>query len=464
MPTEKTLSNLTALIMAAGKGTRMKSALPKVLHRIAGEPLVGHVLATLERLEIPRSIVIVGHGAEEVRAMLPEAVQTVEQREQLGTAHAVMQAEEALAGFEGDVLILSGDVPLLSDETIVRLVETHRAAQAALTVLTFAPADPARYGRIVRDAAGGLSHIVEYKDATEAERAINEVNAGVYLGHWPRLSAALKGIGNQNAQGEYYLPDAVTALLAAGHTVSAYQTADAIEVAGVNTRLELVDLAEAYQRRTARRFLEAGVTIESPATTWIGPRVSIQEDTVVESGVSIFGRTRIGALCRIGAHSQLNDMQVGDEVTILQSYLSESTIGARTQVGPFAHLRNGADIGEKCRIGNFVEIKGSVFGEGAKASHLSYIGDAVLGPKVNIGAGTITCNYDGTRKHRTVIGARSFIGSNSTLVAPLSVGSDAFTAAGSTITEDVPDGALALGRARQALKLGWVLQRKGITQ
>ncbi|HEY9857429.1 MAG TPA: bifunctional UDP-N-acetylglucosamine diphosphorylase/glucosamine-1-phosphate N-acetyltransferase GlmU [Stenomitos sp.] len=464
MPTSHELSTLTALVMAAGKGTRMKSALPKVLHRIAGEPLVGHVLATLERLEIPRSIVIVGHGADQVRAFLPESVQTVEQREQLGTAHAIMQAEEALTGFTGDVLILSGDVPLLSDETILRMVATHRDSQAALTVLTFAPADAARYGRIVRDSKGNLARIVEYKDASEAERAIGEVNAGVYLAHWPRLSAALKGIGNDNAQGEYYLPDAVTALLAQGHVVSAYQTSDPIEVAGVNTRLELVDLAEAYQRRTARRFLEAGVTIESPTTTWIGPRVEIGEDTVVETGVQLHGRTRIGAQCRIGAYSQLTDTTVADQAVILQSFLSDSSIGARTQVGPFAHLRNGADIGEKCRIGNFVEVKGSVFGDGAKASHLSYIGDATLGAKVNIGAGTITCNYDGERKHRTVIGARTFIGSNSTLVAPLSVGSDAFTAAGSTITEDVPDGALALGRARQALKLGWVLQRKGIPQ
>jgi len=225
-----------------------------------------------------------------------------------------------------------------------------------------------------------------------------------------------------------------------------------------------VELGEAYQRRTARRWLEAGVTIESPTTTWIGPRVEIGEDTVIETGVQLYGRTRIGSMCRIGAYSQLTDTTVAAEATILQSVLSDTSIGAKTQVGPFAHLRNGADIGEKCRIGNFVEVKGSVFGDGAKASHLSYIGDASLGAKVNIGAGTITCNYDGERKHRTVIGARSFIGSNSTLVAPLSVGSDAFTAAGSTITEDVPDGALALGRARQALKLGWVLQRKGIPQ
>ncbi|MBO9540667.1 bifunctional UDP-N-acetylglucosamine diphosphorylase/glucosamine-1-phosphate N-acetyltransferase GlmU [bacterium] len=458
------VSQLTALILAAGKGTRMKSALPKVLHRIAGEPLIGHVLATVERLGISRTVAIVGHGAEQVRAALSEAVQTVEQREQLGTAHAVLQAESALAGFTGEVVILSGDVPLLSPETLLAMLDTHRKAGAALTALTFKPQDPSRYGRIVRDAAGHLSRIVEYKDATEAEREIGEVNAGVYLADWPQLLAALKGIGNDNAQGEYYLPDAVTALNAKGLVVAAYATDDEIEVAGVNTRLELVALGEAYQERAARQWLEAGVTIESPRTTWIGPRVSLGEDTVVESGVQLYGRTRVGSGCRIGAHSQLIDAVLGDDVTILQSYLSESAVGDGTIVGPFAHLRNGAEIGTNCRIGNFVEVKGSVFGDGAKASHLAYIGDASVGAKANIGAGTITCNYDGERKHRTTIGEGSFVGSNNTLVAPVTIGAGAYTAAGSTITQDVPDGALAFGRARQAVKLGWAMQRKGIKQ
>ncbi|HEY9899585.1 MAG TPA: bifunctional UDP-N-acetylglucosamine diphosphorylase/glucosamine-1-phosphate N-acetyltransferase GlmU [Pantanalinema sp.] len=462
--TSHDVSQLTALILAAGKGTRMKSALPKVLHRIAGEPLIGHVLSTVERLGVARTVVIVGHGADAVRAALPDAVQTAEQREQLGTAHAVLQASPALAGFSGEVVILSGDVPLLSPETLHAMLSTHREAGAALTVLTFRPEDPSRYGRIVRDSEGHLSRIVEYKDATDAERAIGEVNAGVYLASWPQLVSALEGIGNDNAQGEYYLPDAVTALNAKGLVVAAHATDDPIEVAGVNTRLELVALAQAYQERAARYWLEAGVTIESPHTTWIGPRVTLGEDTVVEAGVQLHGRTRVGSGCLVGAHSQLIDAQVGDEVTILQSYLSESMVGDRTIVGPFAHLRNGAEIGSRCRIGNFVEVKGSVFGDGAKASHLSYIGDATVGAKANIGAGTITCNYDGERKHRTEIGSGSFVGSNNTLVAPLKIGADAYTAAGSTITQDVPDGALAFGRARQAVKLGWAMQRKGIKQ
>jgi bifunctional UDP-N-acetylglucosamine pyrophosphorylase/glucosamine-1-phosphate N-acetyltransferase len=454
---------MTALILAAGKGTRMKSALPKVLHRIAGDPLILHVVATVERLGCERAIAIVGHGADEVRAFLPEWVQTAEQREQLGTAHAILQAQDWLKGFEGDVLILSGDVPLLSLETIAAMQGRHRAEGAALTVLTFAPEDPARYGRVVRDASGRIARIVEYKDASETERAIREVNAGVYLANWPLLHQALLGVGNDNAQGEYYLPDAVTALLAAGHPVAAHCTDDATEVAGVNTRLELVSLAALYRERIARRWLEAGATIEDPATTWIGPRVTLDEDTIVEPGCLLYGRTRVGRHSRIGAHSQLIDAEIGSDVTILSSYLSESSVGDGTTVGPFAHLRNGASLAEQVRIGNFVEVKGSSFAKGAKASHLSYVGDATIGAKANIGAGTITCNYDGERKHRTVVGDRTFIGSNNTLVAPVTIGSDAYTAAGSTITDDVPDGALAFGRARQAVKPGWVLARKGIT-
>lgn len=455
-------SEITVVILAAGKGTRMRSQLPKVLHQIAGETLLGHVLATVERMGIPQAIAIVGHGAEQVRASLPDWVATVEQREQLGTGHAVQQVVPSLEGFNGDVLILSGDVPLLSAETLEAMREAHHEAGASLTLLTTELSDPTGYGRIVRED-GQVKGIVEHKDASPELREIREINAGVYLASWPKLRQAIASLSNANAQGEYYLTDAVASLVNQGETVIGYVTPDATEVSGINTRAELVALAAEYQKRSAAAWLASGVTVESPTTTWIGPRVTIGEDTVIEQGVALYGKTKVGSLCRIGAFSRLSDTTLGDRVEIRQSDLEDSAVGDDTTIGPFARLRGGAALGRKVRIGNFVEIKGSRFGDGAKAAHLAYLGDAAIGAKANIGAGTITCNYDGTRKHATTIGAGAFIGSNSTLVAPVSIGDDAYTAAGSTIVSDVPRGALALGRARQVVKEGWVLQRKGIT-
>lgn len=462
--TDPSVSSLAALVLAAGKGTRMKSRLPKVLHRLAGVPLLGHVLSACEALGVSRTLVVVGHGADEVKAFLPADVEAILQAEQRGTAHAVMQAIPALDGFEGDLLILSGDVPLLSAETLQALLSRHRGAGAALSVLGFQPEDPARYGRLVRDQQGRLARIVEYADASEAERAIREVNAGVYVARWSALREALGHLDADNAQGEYYLPDAIAWLVGRGDGVEVVLTLDPIEVAGVNSRVELSELELAYRKRVVRRWLEAGVTFEDPATTVIGPEVEIGPDTVLEMGARLLGRTRIGEGCVVGAHSELVDTVLGDHVTIRQSVLHQVTVEAGTTVGPFAHLRNRAHIGERCRIGNFVEVKGSTFGNGAKASHLSYVGDASVGARANIGAGTITCNYDGVKKHRTTIGEGAFIGSNSTLVAPLEVGAHAYTAAGSTVTEDVPEGALALGRARQVLKPGWASRRKEMSR
>ncbi|MNX19300.1 Bifunctional protein GlmU [compost metagenome] len=455
-------SEVTVVILAAGKGTRMRSQLPKVLHQIAGETLLGHVLATVERLSIPRAIAIVGHGADQVRASLPGWVETVEQREQLGTGHAVQQVVPSLSEFQGDVLILSGDVPLLSAETLSAMRQAHREAGAALTLLTTELANPTGYGRIVRES-GRVKGIVEHKDATPAQREIREINAGVYLADWAKLRDAISTLSNSNAQGEYYLTDAVAKLVDAGEVVIGHVTPDSTEVSGINTRAELVALASEYQQRSATYWLSNGVTIESPATTWIGPRVSIGEDTVIEQGVALYGKTTIGEACRVGAFSRLNHTELGARVEIRQSDLEDSSVGEDTTIGPFARLRGGAALGRKVRIGNFVEVKGSRFGDGAKAAHLAYLGDATIGSKANIGAGTITCNYDGTKKHPTTIGEGAFIGSNSTLVAPLTIGDHGYTAAGSTIVSDVPDGALALGRARQVVKEGWVLQRKGIT-
>ena len=442
----------------------MKSRLPKVLHRLAGVPLLGHVLSSCEALGVERTLVVVGHCADQVEAFLPGGVQAVLQAEQRGTAHAVMQAIPALEGFEGDLVILSGDVPLLSSVTLEALLGRHRESGASLTVLGFQPDDPARYGRLVRDGAGRLSRIVEYADASEAERAIREVNAGVYVARWSALREALGHLNADNAQGEFYLPDAIAWLVNRGDVVEVVVTRDAIEVAGVNSRVELAELEQAYRARVARRWLEAGVTLEDPTSTVIGPGVEIGADTVLEMGVRLLGRTRIGEGCVVGAHSELVDTVLGEGVRIQQSVLHQVTVEAGSTVGPFAHLRNQAHIGERCRIGNFVEVKGSTFGNGAKASHLSYVGDASVGSRANIGAGTITCNYDGVRKHRTTIGEGAFIGSNSTLVAPLEIGAHAYTAAGSTVTDDVPEGALALGRARQVLKAGWASRRKEISR
>ena len=455
---------LVAIVMAAGKGTRMKSDLPKVLHAIAGEPLLGHVLHTLEGLSPEGVYVIVGHGAEQVSAVLPSAATPVLQREQLGTGHAVDQVTPHLNDYEGQVLILSGDVPLLSRETLEGLQAEHQRCGAVLSLLTTELDDPTGYGRVIRDAEGRVTGIVEHKDANESERAIREINLGTYLCSWPHLREALASLTPNNAQGEYYLTDAIAYLVQAGHPVAALVTPDPLEGAGINTRAELARLQGEYNRRTAARWMAEGVTIVSPETTVIGPRVTIGRDTIVEPGAILLGRTTIGERCVIGAYSQLTHMTLGHEVEVLHSYLIDSTVGDGTHVGPYAHLRGHAEVGANCRVGNFVEIKKSTLGDGAKAAHLAYLGDATVGKKVNIGCGVITVNYDGEKKHRTVIGDGAFVGSNSNLIAPVTVGEEGFIAAGSTITEDVPAHALAIGRGRQVVKEDWVTRRKGAKQ
>jgi bifunctional UDP-N-acetylglucosamine pyrophosphorylase/glucosamine-1-phosphate N-acetyltransferase len=452
---------LVAIVMAAGKGTRMKSDLPKVLHEIAGEPLLGHVLLTLEGLA-PRDVyVIVGHGAERVQAMLPEAVTPVLQAEQLGTGHAVDQVTPHLKGFDGTVLILSGDVPLLSRSTLERLLAVHHEQQAVLSFLTTELPDPTGYGRILRDAQGRIQGIVEHKDATEAQRAIREVNLGTYVCSWRQLEAALRTLTPNNAQGEYYLTDAIAHLVGQGLPVSSYVTPDALECAGINTRAELARLQAEYNRRTAARWMVEGVTFLAPETAIVGPRVRLGRDTIVEPGVILLGETVVGEHCLLGAYSQLKDVTLGDRVEVLHSYLVDSEVGDGTHVGPYAHLRGHAKIGKDVRLGNFVEVKNSTLGDGAKAAHLAYLGDAAIGKQVNIGCGVITVNYDGTKKSKTVVGDNAFVGSNANLIAPVTVGPEGFVAAGSTITDDVPAGALALGRARQVNKEGWVARKKG---
>jgi bifunctional UDP-N-acetylglucosamine pyrophosphorylase/glucosamine-1-phosphate N-acetyltransferase len=455
---------LVAIVMAAGKGTRMKSSRPKVLHEIAGVSLLGHVLRGLAALDVADVFVIVGHGADQVRADLPQGVRTVLQREQLGTGHAVGQVIPHLQGFTGQVLILSGDVPLLRPESLKALEDCKRSHGAALSLLTTLLGDPTGYGRVLRDAAGLVAGIVEHKDASEAQRRVQEVNLGTYLCDWPLLQAALEGLKADNAQSEYYLTDAIAALVAAGHGVVAHCLSDATEGMGVNTRVELARLASAYQRRTNEAWMLAGVTIVSPEQCWIGPDVQIGVDTVLEPGTCLSGHTRVGEGCRIGAYSHLHNVVLGRGVTVLQSHLVDAEVGDRTQIGPYAHLRGHARIGADVRLGNFVEVKNSELGQGTKAAHLAYLGDATLGERVNVGCGVITVNYDGERKHRTVIADGAFVGSNSNLVAPLTIGSEAYVAAGSTITEDVPAEALAIGRGRQVNKPAWVSARKLVVQ
>lgn len=451
---------LIAIVMAAGKGTRMKSDLPKVLHEVAGEPLLGHVLLTLKQLSVADTYVIVGHGAEQVQAFLPSDTRVVEQREQLGTGHAVDQVTPHLDGFSGDVLILSGDVPLLTAETLRAMQMAHQGQGAALTLLSAQLPDPTGYGRIVRGEDGRVTGIVEHKDATPAQRAIQEGNLGTYLASWPLLREALATLTPNNAQAEYYLTDAIAHLVQAGHTIACHCTQDPLEGEGVNTRAQLARLQARYQQRIAEFWMAAGVTVITPQTTIIGPRVQIGVDTVLEPGTIILGNTNIGERCTIGAFSQLNDVTCGDDVQILHSYLDSAEVGDATQVGPYAHLRQGAKLGRKVRLGNFVEVKKSHLKDGAKAAHLAYLGDAEVGRNVNIGCGVITVNYDGQKKSPTIIHDNAFVGSNSNLIAPVVIGESGYVAAGSTITHDVPADALAVGRGRQTNKEGWVAKRR----
>ncbi len=463
------MNGLVALVMAAGKGTRMASDRPKVLHEIAGEPMLGFLLAQLAELRdrklVSRTVAIVGHRSEEVRAYLEDAwpwVESADQQPQLGTGHAIMQAAPALTGFEGDVAILNGDVPLFDGAILEAMVVSHRERGACLTFLTCEHPHPDGLGRIVRDPEGRVTGIVEHRDASPEQREIHEINVGVYLAHWPTLWAALQTIGTANDQGEYYLTDAIAKLVAAGRPVATVKTDDHVALGGINTRAELVAAGAEWRRRRGAYFLSRQVTIEDPATTFIGPRVEIGADTVVEPFTQLYGTTRVGEGCVVGSHTRLVDTLVGAGATVRASDVVDSEIGDRTTVGPFARLRDHAIVGSDARVGNFVELKKVAFGDGAKAAHLTYLGDAEVGERANIGCGTVTCNYDGERKHRTRIGAGAFIGTNNTLVAPVEIGQDAYTAAGSTITADVPDGALALGRAHQTVKEGWVARRKAL--
>lgn len=454
------MTNIYAVILAAGQGTRMKSKLYKVLHPVCGKPMVQHVVDNIHSLDVERIVTIVGHGAEMVKERLGEKSEYALQAEQLGTAHAVQQAESALGNLEGTTLVICGDTPLIRPETMQALLAHHSELNAKATILTAVAENPTGYGRIIRDEAGQVAQIVEQKDATEEQKLVTEINTGTYCFDNKALFETLKLVGNDNAQGEYYLPDVIEILQKQGEIVTAHVTPDFSETLGVNDRVALAEAETLMQARIQELHMRNGVTILSPGSTSISADAVIGRDTVLKPGVVIEGKTVIGEDCIIGPNSQITDSTIGNATTVKNSVVTESTVGDHTAVGPFAHLRPQSDLGNEVKIGNFVEVKKSVLKDGAKVSHLSYIGDAKVGANVNIGCGSITVNYDGKNKFETVIEDDAFIGCNSNLVAPVTVGKGAFVAAGSTIVKDVPEDALAIARARQDNKLDYAKKLK----
>lgn len=440
-------------ILAAGKGTRMKSDRPKVLHEIGGRSLVEWVLQSTKSLDVSHRFVIVGYQGDQVKAALSHYpdLQFVVQPEQLGTGHAVQQLLPYLPDFEGDLLILNGDVPLLQGSTLQQLVKTHTEAKNAATLLTAQVPDPKGYGRVFCDGQHHLTQIIEDRDCTPAQRKNHRVNVGVYCFKWPDLAAALPKLSSANDQAEYYLTEVVDYL----NPIMATDVEDYQETLGVNNRKQMSEAYAILQDRIKDYWMAAGVTMIDPDSITIDDTVQISSDVIIEPQTHLRGTTSVGEGSHVGPGCLIENSHIGDRARILYSVISESQVGSETRVGPYAHLRSQAVIGGQCRVGNFVEVKNTQVGEGSNIAHLSYMGDAQLGDKVNVGAGTITANYDGVKKHPTVIGSGSKTGSNSVLVAPVTVGQNVTIAAGSTITEDVPDNALAIARSRQVNKENW---------
>jgi bifunctional UDP-N-acetylglucosamine pyrophosphorylase/glucosamine-1-phosphate N-acetyltransferase len=456
------MSDVHLVVLAAGKGTRMKSRLPKVLHEAAGLPLIEHALRAADPLRPHTTIVVVGYEAEQVTAVVGKrpGLRFALQEPQLGTGHALMQAEPDLRGATGTVVLLYGDVPLLHAATLRLLLDTHVARGAAATVLTARVANPHGYGRIVRKN-GRIAAIVEEKDATESERAIEEINSGIYAFDVAPLFGALAELRPVNAQAEYYLTDLVGMYGARGLTVETVRVEDQREITGVNSRKELADVTAILNARRNDALMAGGVTIVDPATAWIGPDVTIGADTVIHPNVHLEGHTRIGSGCTINASVRIVDSTIDDGAVVNNfCVVIESHVGSGARIGPFAHIRPQSAIGEGAHIGNFTEVKKTTIGKGSKANHLSYLGDATIGDGVNVGAGTITCNYDGTHKQQTVIEDGAFIGSDTQLIAPVTVHAGAYVGSGTTIREDVPAGALAVSAGKQRNIEGWVEKKK----
>ncbi|WP_341527174.1 bifunctional UDP-N-acetylglucosamine diphosphorylase/glucosamine-1-phosphate N-acetyltransferase GlmU [Nostoc sp. UHCC 0302] len=440
-------------ILAAGRGTRMKSNLPKVLHSLGGRSLVERVVESVEPLSPSRRIVIVGYQAEEVKAAMHSipTLEFVEQTVQLGTGHAIQQLLPHLEGYTGDLLVLNGDVPLLRTETLKQLLQTHQENQNAATILTAYLSNPTGYGRVFCNDEDIVQQMIEHKDCTAVQRQNSRVNAGIYCFRWQNLAEVLPYLQTNNAQKEYYLTDAVTQV----GKVMAVDVEDYQEILGINDRLQLATAYDILQRRVKEKWLLAGVTLIDPTSITIDETVELQPDVIIEPQTHLRGKTVIQAGSRIGPGSLIENSQVGENVTVQYSVVTDSIVQARSKIGPYAHLRGHAQVGTGCRVGNFVELKNTQLGDRTNAAHLSYIGDSIVGNHVNIGAGTITANYDGEKKHRTKIGDGTKTGSNSVLVAPLTLGDNVYVAAGSTVTEDVPDDSLVIARSRQVVKRGW---------
>ncbi len=449
------MGKLAAVVLAAGQGTRMKSQLPKVLFPLAGKPILQHVVDVLNQSEVEKIIVVTGHGSQQVRDQIQGDITWLEQHPQLGTGHALFQACQELSGYSGDVLVLCGDSPLVTVETVNNLAKTHRDRAAEATILSAVVDDPTGYGRIVRGEENKVRAIVEHRDASEQQQAIREVNSGAYCFRWQSMADKLVSLDNDNSQGEYYLTDIISSVRQSGGKVEALPVSDSSEVMGINDRVQLAQAEKEMQKRIATDLMLQGVTILDPDTAWFDANVSLGQDSTVLPNTHIKGKTRVGERCIIGPDVFIEDCVLGDEVTIRNSVAEGSSIGDKTTVGPYAYIRPGCEIGSGVRIGDFVELKKTRIGDGSKVPHLSYVGDALVGSGVNIGCGVITANYDGKEKHITEIGDEAFIGCNSNLVAPLRIGKSAYVAAGSTITSDVPEGSLAIARSRQSVKEKW---------
>ncbi|HCL90996.1 MAG TPA: bifunctional UDP-N-acetylglucosamine diphosphorylase/glucosamine-1-phosphate N-acetyltransferase GlmU [Candidatus Atribacteria bacterium] len=454
------MNDTAVIIMAAGKGKRMKSNLPKVLHNLAGKPILNYVLDTVDQLEAKRKLLIVGYKSDKIRELVGDKIEYVEQKEQLGTAHAVLQTKKLLSDFKGDVLILSGDVPFLTVKTIKKLLKHHQTNNFCCTLASTILKNPKGYGRIIRDKKGEIKGIIEEVDLSADRKTITEINSGIYCFNKDKLFRALEKITPDNKQGEYYLTDTVEILLKEGLTVGNIIVKNYSEILGINSRLDLADTSRKVYQKTLQDLMLQGVTIIDPSSTFIEQGVKIGQDTIIYPFTIIEKDTKIEESCLVGPYSHLIDANIGKGVRVWASIIESSTVKEGANIGPYAHLRPETVVEKGAKIGNFVELKKTVMGEGSKASHLTYLGDATIGKKVNIGAGTITCNYDGEKKHKTIIKNGVFIGSNNSLVAPVKLGKDSYTGAGSTITRDVPAGNLAIARSRQTNISGWRKKKK----
>lgn len=444
-----------AIVLAAGQGTRMKSKLYKVLHPVLGRPMVQHVINEVKKVKLEKIVTIVGHGAEKVKEYIGNESQFVIQEEQLGTGHACMQAEDMLKDKVGSTIVVCGDTPLITSETYQALFEFHEEQQAKATVLTAIAPNPFGYGRVLRDNQNEVKRIVEHKDANEQELLMNEINTGTYCFDNQALFAALKEVNNDNNQGEYYLPDVIEILRNKSEKVTAFVTPEFDETMGVNDRVALAEAEKVMKKRINNAHMRNGVTIIDPDHTYIDPDVIIDSDVVIYPGSIIKGQSHIKTEAEIGPHTEINNCVIGEETIVKESVVSKSDIGRRVNIGPYTHIRPEAKVADNAKIGNFVELKKVQIGENSKVSHLSYIGDADIGGNVNVGCGTITVNYDGKKKHLTTIKDNAFIGCNSNLIAPVTIGEGSYVAAGSTITDEVPDESLSIARARQTNKEGY---------